>query len=146
MNLLQSDKVAKYVLGGKAILTIGTNKSKDNFERTFRIRKKHNEKYKNPVYFVSYLSGRCNETNYTYLGFLKENLSFTVSKKFNSSDSRVLSLFEFSLKLMTNLEYQKTSSKFIKFYHNGRCSRCNRLLTKSISIERGMGAYCFSKK
>ena len=98
-------------------------------------------------WFVSLLTGRDNETSYSYLGMLdpKEGkFALTKASKMNE-DSMVVKLLRRSLERIWKNETKEIEQAGFKIHHEGRCGRCGRKLTVPESIETGLGPECAGK-
>ena len=122
---------------GKAssLFTLVSEKTGKRF--TYKVQKSTDGK----VFFVKYLFGPENTSDYAYLGMIKEEV-FTLTKKSQVGlDAPVYQAFSwFFSKLMKNEELVNLS-----VYHAGKCGRCGRTLTVPESIQSGFGPECIGK-
>lgn len=144
-GLIESAETAlSFVLAGKATFTIVSVKTGERM--TFRVRAADG----NPqMFFVSALIGSDNESDYVYVGFLRADNGGRVlrdahgpgylraGKKGNANDVR-FKAFDWLLSALVADHMPRT----VEFWHEGRCARCNRLLTDPESIARGFGPEC----
>jgi hypothetical protein len=132
---------AQFILAGNAYFTV---QEPNGSHHTFRVsHKEANGNYKE-CWFVSFLSGSNNETDYTYLGMLD---SFTGQVKTTKASAALEGCFK--LRLLNRIlarvwseDHQAYEQHGYKTHHEGRCGRCGRLLTVPESIERGIGPEC----
>ena len=132
MNELKQ-RVEEFVLGGHAIFTLESQKTKRHF--TYRV------KQDNGMYFVSVLGGEDNERDYKYIGLLNQAAMqlYLTRKSIYTRDAVCVKAFDFFLRHIHNIP------NTLKVYHCGRCACCGRLLTTPDSIESGFGPKCARK-
>jgi Family of unknown function (DUF6011) len=128
-----------FILAGNAYFTIRSVKTGARY--TYRVSKAEDGTTK---YFVSFLVGPDNYSNYKYLGMI-ENNTFRLTKAslnagFNRETKPVVAFSWTFEKLKANVEPPNT-----EIWHAGRCGRCGRKLTVPESIELGLGPECASK-
>lgn len=132
---------SQFVLAGKAIFTVHNDK---NEHFTYKVTKAKNGN----LWFASFLTGPDNESNYSYLGVIKENGEFRTTAKsrmdFNSKPVKVLC---WVLRLVWN---ESVVPEGYGINHAGRCGRCGRTLTRPEGIDPegyrlGFGPECWSK-
>ena len=114
---------------------------------TFKVKKKEASMKYPESWFVSLLTGRDNETSYSYLGMLdpKEG-KFALTRASKLKDeSMVVKLLRRSLERIWKNETQEIEAAGFKIHHEGRCGRCGRKLTVPESIETGLGPECAGK-
>lgn len=133
--------VSKHFLtAGKATVTLENTSTKKH--QTYRItRGKKTQQFPDPALFVSVMTGADNESTYSYMGVLAEDLSelrLTKRSRFMQDSLAVLG-FRYLLRRVAS---QIPDSEMIKVHHSGRCGRCSRLLTHPDSIESGIGPEC----
>ena len=131
-----------FALAGNATITLQSLKSGAHF--TYKVRAKQvagpirADYSPDTIYFVSLLRGVDNESDYVYLGMLKDG-QFRLTKSSRASlDAPSVKAFRFfwnSNQLHPELVVR----------HEGRCGRCGRTLTVPESIDRGIGPECASK-
>jgi hypothetical protein len=121
-----------FIKAGKAFFTIKSKKTDARF--TFKVTK-CDEK---DIWFVSVLTGSCNETDYSYMGCIfGDDFRLTKKSRFNED---CLSYKAFNW--MWNMLKSGNIPESMEFYHEGRCGRCGRKLTVPESIESGFGPEC----
>lgn len=124
-----------FILAGRAVFTV-SNPQGERY--TYRINKAGTAAY--PVWFIKLLTGPDNESSYTYLGMLNENLEvkLTEKSKFNEATLPVQVIRWIMKKVRTGIQLPPD----YKMQHAGKCGRCGRTLTVPESIESGIGPEC----
>jgi len=91
-------------------------------------------------YFVSLLTGQDNEADYTYMGVIEgDTPAFRLTKKSTYKlESAPVQAISFAFKLLGTGRIHPD----LQIWHEGRCGRCNRVLTDPVSIARGLGPEC----
>ena len=132
------DDIKRFVIGGKAIITLESKTSGRWF--TYKIKKAKKDDEKSP-FFVSVLTGCDNEKSYAYMGtiFNNNNLVFRLTKKSNMGEE-ALSYKAFNL--FFNLIQINKLHKDMNVYHRGVCGRCGKNLTVPESLVTGLGPEC----
>lgn len=122
----------EFALGGNAVLTLQSEKTGARF--TYKIRAAQD----GAVSFVSVLTGQDNEGDYTYLGIIKGQTFARTGKSRIGADAPSFLALDWAWKALSagRLPAQ------LAIFHEGRCGRCNRLLTVPESIESGFGPEC----
>jgi hypothetical protein len=130
-----------YMLGGKATLTLVSRRTQARF--TYRIRVSKDGRR----YYVSVLTGSDNTRDYTFIGTIFPQLPgtgeparFSLTSSL-TQDTPSVRAFSWSFKRLARGELPEE----LEAWHEGRCSRCNRMLTTPESIQKGMGPECASK-
>ena len=101
---------------------------------TYRVRESNDGK----VLFVSLLNGPGNETDYTYMGIIR-------GSKFTRTNNSKVTQDAPSYKAFCWVHQQLSMDRIpttLEIWHEGRCGRCNRLLTVPESIAAGIGPEC----
>lgn len=135
MNSVQQKRT--FCLAGNATVTFRSQKTGNRY--TYKITKTDGP---NPVHFVKLLTGVNNETDYQYMGIIRNNSKFclTARSHFNS-DSEPVKAFDYTFsRIASNIE-----PAGVEVFHEGRCGRCGRKLTVPASIQSGLGPECASK-
>lgn len=120
-----------FILAGNARVTLVSVKTGTRY--TYRVRQADEK----PLWFVSLLAGSDNESDYVYLGIIRDG-AFSLTKKSHmvpTSQPVVAFSWTFS-KLSQGMPEQ------VEIWHEGRCGRCGRTLTVPESIESGFGPEC----
>jgi hypothetical protein len=132
------EDIKRFIIGGKAIMTLESKTTGRWF--TYRIKKAKKDEENSP-FFVSVLTGNDNESAYTYMGtiFKGEKLKFTLTKNSKIGESALsYKAFNFFFNLLINNKIHSEMS----IYHRGICGRCGRKLTVPSSIVTGLGPEC----
>jgi hypothetical protein len=141
-RLTDAECACDYCLAGKATLTLRSAKTGARF--TYRVKQIKDAPTK---WFVSLLSGPDNTADYVYLGLLVNNygqgyrLNLTAKSKMRDDSAPVVAFRYFAKEVLC----QGRMPKSLEVFHEGRCGRCNRLLTVPESVERGIGPECFNR-
>lgn len=135
-NLLTTDNIRDYVLGGNATFTLVSGDTERRF--TYKMQVSDN---KPCLYFVRLLHGPDNEQDYKYIGcYYSDTGIFYIAKEYRDranyswpASIRAINYF------LQHLEHVPTN---LYVYHEGRCARCGRKLTTPQSIMDGFGPEC----
>jgi len=133
--------IEQFTFAGNATFTISSRKTDAHF--TYKVSK---AKDKDTLWFVALLTGPDNDSDYTYLGVVRDRFggrAFQLTKKSRfSEDVACVKAFQFFMKkIMENTELPEC----LEFRHEGHCGKCGRTLTVPESIDRGIGPECWSK-
>lgn len=143
-----------YIMAGDATFTFLSVKTTKRFTFKCEQSKKYDETLKKVVkqdrWFVSVLTGRNNDSDYSYIGTIdsKSNnkwiLRFTAKSKVTKEAPSAIA-FNFILDALQNSvsSIDKLRDK-LKIFHDGNCSKCGRHLTDPISTAIGQGPICAS--
>ncbi len=140
-RLATVEAALSFIMAGNATVTLRSQKTGTRF--TYKIRKADpNPAYPGSVtYFVSLLAGPDNESDFTYLGILRDNQFRTTAKSRLSLDAPSVKAFRWTYERLVRREFPDQ----LEMWHEGRCGRCNRKLTVPSSIELGIGPECAGK-
>lgn len=130
-------KTSKFFSAGRAVFTVANNKGE---HYTYRI---GHSKADQPL-FVGLLTGRNNETDYTYMGIYNpetQEVRLTAKSKY-TNDTQPVKVIRWALRQVTE---GKSLPDGYSIKHEGRCCRCGRTLTDPTSIELGIGPECREK-
>jgi hypothetical protein len=127
-----AEAARQFMLGGNAVVTLQSEKTGARF--TYKI----TAAPAGPVSFVKVLTGQDNESNYEYVGLIKGANFARTAKSRISGDAPSVKALEWAWKALSAGRLPET----LAVYHEGRCGRCNRLLTVPESIESGFGPEC----
>lgn len=139
-----------FVLGGNAIFTIelpvGSDLAKKyGPHRTYKVwLRPPTEKFPDPVYWVSYLSGPDNTASYTYMGKLDAftgQVTPTPRSKVTEG-AFVLKLLNRTLARVWSDDHAAYEQAGFRTHHEGKCGRCGRALTVPESVTSGIGPEC----
>jgi uncharacterized protein DUF6011 len=127
-----------FALAGNAIITLESLKTGAHF--TFKVsqaKDKATGDLKTGLYFVSVLNGQNNESDYMYIGMIR-NGGFTLTRGSRAGgDAMSVKAFNFF--------WNAQAPEQLVVRHEGRCGRCGRTLTVPESIDLGIGPECFAK-
>lgn len=132
-KITEPSQALQFIKGGNATATFVGQANR----YTYKIRKAE----KGDIYFVSLLIGANNESDYIFIGCLTDQRGFFQTAK--SSHKGLMPALAFAW-VYSHLLKGVIDSR-TEIWHEGRCCKCGRKLTTPESIERGMGAECFSK-
>jgi len=135
-KLKNVEDVKKFIIGGKAIITLESETTGRWF--TYRI-KKANKEDKDSPFFVSVLTGTDNESSYSYMGVIFNQSKFILTK--NSKIGKDALSYK-AFKVFFDLLKKDVIHEKMTVYHRGICSVCGRTLTTSESLKDGMGPIC----
>jgi len=135
---LSADHVRRFALAGNARVTLRSEATGARF--TYRIRAKRGD-VASPLRFVEVLTGSDNESDYSYLGVIRDNGFRTTGKSRISADAPSAVALAWAWPHIAAGRIPPALSVF----HEGRCGRCARPLTDPVSIERGLGPECAGK-
>jgi len=134
-------RIMQFIYGGKATFTLRSTETSNRY--TYRVNEKV-EAGRPTVYFVGLLAGPDNESDYTYLGWIRNNqFGLTKKSRENGLTEQTPSVKAFAW-AFANFVKGAVPEK-LEFWHAGRCARCGRPLTVPQSIEDGFGPECITK-
>lgn len=135
--------VEKFMFAGAACLTLVSKPTGARF--TYKIRRAINDdgEVRN-FWFVAVLTGNDNENDFTYLGQINGKGFYTHGNKSKigkeAPSAKAFDWFIYRLLPQT----AKVLFDQVEVWHEGRCGRCNRLLTVPQSIAQGFGPECIN--
>lgn len=136
--ITNTDAALRFVMAGNAYFTLRSKRTEARY--TFRVAA---PKSNQDIRFVSLLVGPDNVSNYAYIGLIKENGEFTLTKGSKMGEDtlpvRAFKWFYVYLRESTN---RLQLPMDVEFWHEGRCGRCGRMLTVPESIAAGIGPEC----
>jgi hypothetical protein len=124
-----------FMLAGNAYFTLRSEKTGTRY--TYAVSKADAEPGKPEVWFVGFLTGPDNTSDYQYLGILRDGRFKLTAKSKLNADSLPVKAFAWTWEHLDNLHG-------VEVWHEGRCGRCGRRLTVPESIERGFGPECIT--
>jgi hypothetical protein len=111
---------------------------------TYKVKKAEEKVGQPDTWFVKYLFGSDNNTDYKYMGMIR-NGNFMLTAKSKASgltvETPVVNAFSWAFHRM--VAGQDTPN--MEVWHSGKCGRCGRKLTVPESVELGLGPECASK-
>jgi len=128
-----------FMLSGCATFTAVSKTTGTRF--TFRVSQPKNERGSATApHFVALMNGPDNESNYQYLGVVRNRTDYAHGHKSRvSPDAPSARAFAW---VFDQLVARDTIPPALEVWHEGRCGRCNRKLTVPSSIARGLGPEC----
>jgi len=137
-KLVTKALMKQFMYAGKSIFTIRNKETGNRF--TYKVTKKKD----GLMYFVSFLFGSDNESNYLFFGTIFDQKAYYFSKnhaKIKPDATVALAFKWFFDVLYSNSEFPEK----VEVWHEGRCCRCGRKLTVPESIADGIGSECAKK-
>jgi hypothetical protein len=129
--------ISQFILAGNSTFTVKNQETGGRF--TYKVTKPADFNENRPVWFVSVLSGRDNESSYSYMGIIRGNQFIRTKTSKISPDAISFKGFQW---LWGSVVNNKELPSKVQFYHEGRCGRCGRKLTTPESVESGFGPHC----
>lgn len=141
--LRAKDDVLRFMLAGKAIMTLKSLRTGQHF--TYKVKKAQDwNGIQSKLSFVSVLNGPDNTTNYSYMGTITPKLDRLCTSAKSRVGSAAPSFKAFAWFLQA-LAAAGDLPADLEVRHEGRCGKCGRLLTHPESIDRGIGPECWGK-
>lgn len=137
--VIDTNKAIDFLYGGKAIMTIQSNKTQKHF--TYKIVK--NKKAEKEMYFVSLLTGPSNTSDYTFLGTIFGQGTFRHGSK---SKIGAESLGAISFNWFVKRLHENNITNQVNIFHEGFCCCCGRTLTTPESVAAGIGPECSKRR
>jgi len=140
-RLTSVEDALRYMLAGKATITLESLKTKARF--TYSIRASDDGK----CHFVSLLTGADNESDYRYLGRISGGgITFWPGRKVPKpgdvgKDATSMKAFDWVWLKLQNGKLPET----LAIWHEGRCGRCHHKLTVPSSVKQGFGPECVGR-
>lgn len=126
----------RFLRAGNARATFRSLKTGTRF--TYRVRASKD----GTVWFVSILTGPDNETSYTFVGTIFQDGQYRHSTKSRvGQDAPSVKAFQWVLDRLN----KRAELTDLEVSHEGRCGRCQRVLTTPESCARGVGPECAKK-
>ena len=132
-------EASEFIFGGNATFTITSQKTGKHF--TYKVRQSDDGK----MSFVSVLNGPDNWENYMYIGFIPSAEVKLVAGKKGHPDAPSFNALTWVFKILQGSPEAELPAT-VRIQHEGKCSMCNRKLTDPVSIERGVGPDCWSRR
>lgn len=127
--------IKAFILGGDATFTIKSKATGDHF--TYHVKA---AKSRDSLFFVKVA---CDGNDvFRYIGFIKDAYCPKILKGDKGADPSSPSVRALTWFLNSVWGLREAALDQVEFWHEGRCCRCNRLLTDPASIERGIGPEC----
>lgn len=132
-----------FLMGGSATITIRSAKTGMRF--TYKVsapREDGKLQTEKPIRFVKILTGPDNNTNYEYIGYIRDSRFYYGGVKARVNlDSNGVRAFHYAFRF---LAIERIPEK-LEVFHEGKCGRCGRKLTTPSSIQSGFGAKCLER-
>lgn len=127
---IESKDLLSYILGGKAIFTVHNPLTGNRF--TYKVTAPKS----GGIHFVKVLTGPDNDSNYEYIGFIKNNqfIHHRAKTRISGGAPSVLGI----MWLMGHIN----SLGPVEVLASGKCCRCGRTLTVPSSISAHYGSEC----
>jgi len=135
----------KFLKGGKAIFTVHNDKDE---HYTYKIQQADFDNFQ--PYFIYYLTGPDNNSDYTYLGMVqfdkKPRVKLTNASKLDK-EAKPYRVAVWAINLVLN---GKEPPEGYGINHEGRCGRCGKKLTRPEGVDPegyryGFGPHCWTK-
>ncbi len=135
---LNEHNLLEYIMAGNATITVLSDSTGARY--TYHIAAApYDKSFKHKCWFVKLLVGADNESDYVYIGCLRDDYRFynTPASKL-SAESKPVVAFRY---VTTCAQRHKIHSK-LHVYRPNKCGRCGRTLTTPESIVSGFGPEC----
>lgn len=131
--------IREYFTAGLATFTVSNDVTGERY--TYRVEKREAKAPYPEMYFISYLTGSDNDTDYSCLGVLdpKTLRARLTAKSKLAADSKPFKVLNWALGLVAE---RKDLPEGYAIRHDSYCSRCRRHLTVPESIDTGLGPDC----
>ena len=130
-----------FILAGKAIFTLVSKKTGTRY--TYKVTHKDANGPYPEKWFVSYLIGPDNWTNYRSIGQInKGNMTFSLTRKAVEAGLSMHSAPVAAFNWTYDFVNAGKEPVGVEVWHAGKCGRCGRLLTVPESISSGFGPEC----
>ena len=134
-NELERGSEKAYILAGRAILTVKSERSGNHF--TYKVKAANDTKN---AYFVSVKNS---SDGFLYMGMLKSfmgNWDFILTPKSKvGKDASSFKVFKYIVDRYINAYYPHNEMTLL---HSGKCAKCGRELTEPDSLRIGLGPVC----
>lgn len=144
-HTIDEDQVAPFVLAGRAVFTLRSRRTGARF--TYKISKARKERtHDKTCWFVSVLTGPGNESDYSYLGYIRgERFTFQFTFQPNRSNVGATAPSVQAITWFLGRLFAGRDLPDLEVWHEGRCGRCGRTLTVPESISSGFGPECIGR-
>jgi Family of unknown function (DUF6011) len=133
-QLTDAVNAKRFIFAGNAYFTVRSVKTGVRY--TFRVIA--NKGLQTPAYFVYFLTGPDNTSDYTYLGIIRTGRFFLTKASTMTEDSTPVKAFRW---VFDHIQKECFPPK-TEVWHDGRCGRCGRKLTVPESVGAGIGPEC----
>jgi len=134
----------RFIMAGNAYFTVRSIKTGTRYTYRVSRAKNDNPRYANSgeTFFVALLTGPQNETDYSYMGIIRNREFRTTGKSRYNERTLPVQAFRWVLGWLQRDAFPPQT----ELWHEGRCGRCGRKLTVPESIEAGIGPECAGRK
>ncbi len=137
--LTDPEQIRTFVLAGNSTFTLKSLKTQEHY--TYHVEAK--DPADPNFWFVQYLAGY---NDHKYIGVLQSSLGGlafrrTKSSRLENQATPMVAIMWFAHWVLN----QGHAPDQLQVWHEGRCGRCNRMLTDPDSIARGIGPDCMEK-
>lgn len=128
----------EFLFAGNSIFTVSNDKGEHYTYKVTTAVWNNEQKF-----FISVLSGPDNNSDYVYVGMIKNStrVLLTAKSKFRH-DSKAFRIARFALDIVNGFTELPPG---YDIQHEGKCGRCGRKLTTPESINLGLGPVCATK-
>ena len=134
-RITDASQARDFVLAGKAIFTLVSDATGVRF--TYRVQRARTGE----VWFVKYLGGSDNGSDYRYIGFVRDG-AFCYGGIKAKANRGAPSVRAIGWALRHLLGETPNLPDALQVWHEGKCGRCGRRLTVPASIASGLGPVC----
>jgi hypothetical protein len=134
--------VERFALAGNATLTIVSVKTGSRY--TFKVKRPDDFNPDRPIWFVSMLRGPDNESDFSYLGNMRQRAGLYEYEEGKKCRSRSVSDVFMWFWRHVQLNPATRIMDDLEVWHEARCGRCNRKLTVPDSVASGFGPECIN--
>ena len=141
-ELLGSERVKNYVLGGNGVVTLTSDVSGEHHTYSFQTPNNNpyaDKKFDDDVIFIRTLA---DSDVWIYVGMYKGGRFKLTAKSNFKIDSPTVKGIAYIFKMILNPDY---ADERMHLLHEGICCKCGRPLTNPESIELGIGPVCAEK-
>jgi hypothetical protein len=131
-RLTDAKSALAFILAGNATVTLRSVLTGTRY--TYKVRQSKDK----PFHFVKLLTGANNESDYEYLGIIRNGVFKLTGKSRMTMTSLPVKAFAWTLAKLAANDLPNT----LEIWHEGRCGRCGRKLTVPSSIVTGFGPEC----
>jgi hypothetical protein len=141
-ELLGSERIKNYVLGGNGVVTLTSDVSGEH--HTYSFQSPHDNSYSDKKFDadVIFIRTLVNDGEWVYVGMYKGGRFKLTAKSNFKVDSPIVKGVAYIFKMIINPDY---ADERMHLLHEGICCRCGRPLTNPESIELGIGPVCMDK-
>jgi hypothetical protein len=142
-----------FLLGGHAVVTLVSKKTGTRFTYRVSLAPKcpvNQHAPTVPAFFVSFLNGPENTSDYAYLGMLlvpeggAPRFFRTAKSRVKSDDAPSFMAFRYLVRALF-FSMLETLPAELEVWHSGACGVCGRMLTTPESVASGIGPVCSAR-